>query len=348
MRLAERIQLILQLPNIWNDQNEEWLATKNAAYVANAWFTKEYIDLSIANINQQFLQETALNNWIQQYPKLIENYPHNAGKSIGIVMAGNIPLVGFHDFLAAFLGGFNVHIKLSSKDTVLWQFLHRTLTAIQPDFANIVHFLPMLKACDAYIATGSNNSARYFEQYFSKYPNIIRKNRTSIAVLNGEESDEELHQLAHSMHTYFGLGCRNISKIYVPQGYNFERFIQQTKMFEWQRDHNKYKNNYDFQLAMYILNKVIYMSNEAMLFVENKEYYAPVSVVHYEYYTDINSIVNDLNASEQLQCIEVAPTLLESIQAKTSVPVIAMGNSQAPSLTNYADHIDTMAFLSNL
>lgn len=348
MTLAERIQLVATLPQAWSSDNTQWESTKWAAQNANAWFTLDYIELAVNNITQSFLQPELLQEWIEKYPAIIQNFDGNKEKTVGIVMAGNLPLVGFHDFLASFLAGFKVKLKLSSKDTVLWDYILQYLTKQDSRFEAIVKSWPMLKNCDAYIATGSNNSARYFEQYFAKYPHIIRKNRTSVAVLTGEESLEELAALSESMHVYFGLGCRNISKIYVPEGYNFEHFIQHTKQYEWQRDHNKYKNNYDFQLAMYILNKVQYMSNESMLFVENKEMSAPVSVVNYSYYKTLNDLKADLNKEDELQCIEVNAKDIANLQQMTTVPVIALGQSQKPLLTDYADNVDTMAFLATL
>lgn len=348
MTIAERIELITQLPLCWSDDCNEWENTKRAAQVANAWFTQEYIDKAVGNITQQFLSLDLLNNWVTHYPQLYEKQAINKEKTIGIVMAGNLPLVGFHDFLCCFVGGYSLNIKLSSKDTVLWNYIINYLSSLDNRFSDIVRVSPMLKDCYGYIATGSNNSARYFEQYFQKYPHIIRKNRTSIAVLTGKETVEELTSLSNSMHDYFGMGCRNVSKIFVPNNYDFEYFIQHTKGHLWQRDHNKYKNNYDFQLAMFILNKVPYMSNEAMLFVENKELFAPISVVNYSYYDDLNSIKDTLNEIESLQCIEAAPFISSNLQEMTKVPVINLGESQQPSLMQYADHVDTMAFLESL
>lgn len=346
--ISKRIAAACSLAAAFNSENEAWKTVREKAHRANGWFTESYIDLAVQHIVNRFLDKTSLEAWIGQYPGLSQKFPQHQAMTIGIVMAGNLPLVGFHDFLAAFVGGFSIKIKLSSKDTVLWNYIYEYLSGQYPEFSDTVTIVPMLKDCDAYIATGSNNTSRYFEQYFGRYPNIIRRNRTSVAVLTGHETAAELQELEHSINTYFGLGCRNISKIYVPSGYDFENFISNTKHHSWQLDHNKYRNNYDYQLAMYILNKVPYMSNDATLFVENKEMYAPVSVVHYEYYNGLETLYPDLNRTEVLQCIETAPATLERIQAHTTVPVIPLGSSQSPCLTDYADNVDTMAFLSAL
>ncbi len=346
--ISKRTDAVCGLAAAFDSHNETWKTVREEAHRANGWFTVTYIDLAVQHIVNRFLDRALLEAWLLQYPDLSRKFPEHQSLTVGIVMAGNIPLVGFHDFLAAFLAGFKVRMKLSSKDTVLWNYIYGYLSDQYPEFRDTVTIVPMLKDCDAYIATGSNNTSRYFEQYFGRYPHIIRKNRTSVAVLTGQETDAELQALESSINTYFGLGCRNISKIYVPVGYDFERFIAKTKHHIWQRDHNKYKNNYDYQLAMYILNKVQYMSNEATLFVENREIYAPVSVVHYEYYDRQETIYPDLNRSEVLQCIETAATNLPVLQAHTTVPVIPLGSSQSPGLTDYADNVDTMAFLSAL
>lgn len=346
--ISKRIQLVSELKKAFDPQNDHWKRTVENAYRNNAWFTPEYTALAVHNIINQFLNPQELENWVAQYPDLEKKAAAHQHTTVGIVMAGNIPLVGFHDFLAVFVAGFKLKIKLSSKDTTLWQYVYNFLATQSSEFADTVSIVPMLKECDAYIATGSNNSARYFEQYFGKYPNIIRSNRTSVAVLTGKETPEEVTALADSISTYFGLGCRNISKIYVPQGFNWEQFIQNTQHHSWQREHNKYKNNYDYQLAMYILNKVQYMSNEASIFVENKELYAPLSVVHYEYYKELSDIYPDVRQEALLQCVECSSGIQAALQQATNVPVLAFGTSQSPGLTDYADHVDTLQFLSSL
>ena len=198
-------------------------------------------------------------------------------KNVGVVMAGNIPLVGFHDFLCVFISGHIQTIKLSSKDDVLLKHLVEKMYSWEVTMQNYVSFASMLKGCDAYIATGSNNSAVYFDYYFSKYPSIIRRNRTSVAILTGDETKEELEKLSDDIHVYFGLGCRNVTKIFVPRGYDFVPLLQSFHAYKYFADHHKYKNNYDYNLSIMIMNNRFYMTNESTLLVENDSFFSPIS-----------------------------------------------------------------------
>jgi hypothetical protein len=250
-------------------------------------------------------------------------------------MAGNIPLVGFHDLLCVFIAGHKAIIKTSSKDDVLVKHLVEQLNTWNNESSQFIHFEEMLKGCDAYIATGSNNSARYFEYYFSKYPNIIRKNRTSVAVLDENESTEELERLADDVHLYFGMGCRNVTKIFVPEGYEFLPMLSAFNKYNYFKDHHKYKNNYDYNLAVHILNGKFYMSNESLILVENSSPFSPISQLHYEYYSQIESVSTAIKAMEYLQCA-------------VGHGYIPFGQAQVPSLNDYADGVDTMKFLTEL
>jgi hypothetical protein len=250
-------------------------------------------------------------------------------------MAGNIPLVGFHDFLCGFISGHKLLLKLSSKDTVLMAHLIKKLSEWEPAVLRQVHTAEMLKGCDAYIATGTNNTARYFEQYFGKYPHIIRRNRTSVAVLDGTESDEELSALGRDIFTYFGLGCRNVTQICVPQGYDFTPLLRTLEAYRGFVDHNKYRNNYDYHLALYLLNRVPYLDNGSLLLVENSLPFSAVSVLHYRYYDDPEAILNEFRGSPD-------------IQAVIGHDAIPFGTAQRPGLNDYADGVDTMAFLCGL
>lgn len=334
------------------DNNEAWQNVEDHAYRMNAWFTPGFTRLAVSNIATAFLQEDRLKRWLAHYPAFAQ--AGNSDKTIGLVMAGNIPLVGFHDFLCAYLSGMQLRIKLSSKDTVLWEHILGLLGQWEPGFSERVSTADMLKGCDAYIATGSNNSARYFEQYFQKYPHIIRKNRTSVAILDGTESPAQLDSLAQDVCTYFGLGCRNVTKLYVPEGYRFEDLLPVFDTFKDHLDHNKYKNNYDFQLAIYLLNKVTYMTNGSLLLVPSESPFAPISVLHYEYYTDKDNLLKQLATDERLQCITLKSAVALPVTGAAgpfSVPAVetrAFGENQQPQLSDYADGIDTMAFLSSL
>lgn len=334
---------MVRLGQYFSDNNEEWQNVVERAERMNGWFTQEFLALAIKNITSEFLREDKLKHWLAQYPELNKGGNHNI--TVGLVMAGNIPLVGFHDFLCVYMAGFNLRIKLSSKDTVLWEHIISLLSSWDPNFAQKVSISEMLKDCDAYIATGSNNSARYFEQYFKKYPHIIRKNRTSVAVLDGTETTEELEALADDVCTYFGLGCRNITKIFVPEDYQFENLLSAFNKYKHHRDHNKYRNNYDFQLAIFLLNKVQYMTNDSVLVVPAESPFAAISVLHYATYTDKETLFRSLLHDDNLQCI----TAHVPVQYNDSVATIKpFGQNQSPGLNDYADGVDTMNFLTGL
>lgn len=338
--LQSRILLMTKLGQYLSSNDENLIESIDSAFRANGWFTPEFVKLSLDNIAQYFLKEEALSNWIAQYPKIASDQV--SPKNVGIVMAGNIPLVGFHDFLCGFISGHRLKIKLSSKDTVLWQHIFSRLQQWNDQFDKQVETAEMLKGCDAYIATGSNNSARYFEFYFQKYPHIIRKNRSSVAILDGTESAEALEHLSDDVSQYFGLGCRNVTQIYVPKEYNFEPLLAAFNKYISHIDHNKFKNNYDYQLALYLLNKQYYMSNGHILLVESDSVYAPISVVHYQYYDNKEELISKLSQNEAVQCISIAGA------QQTDSGLVNFGGNQKPRLTDYADGVDTMNFLADL
>ncbi len=337
--LRHRIALMAKLGEYISGDSENLYNTIEAAYNANAWFTPEYTRLAMNTLANTMLKEHLILDWVARYPATAAESIQ--AKTVGIVMAGNIPLVGFHDFLCAYISGHNIKIKLSSKDTVLWKHLLEQLATWDAEFGQQVEIAEMLKNCDAYIATGSNNSARYFEYYFKKYPHIIRKNRSSVAILDGEESEQELAALAQDINLYFGLGCRNVTKLYVPKNYNFESLLTACNAYISHIDHNKFKNNYDYQLALFLLNKQYYMTNGHLLLVESEQIFSPISVVHYEYYDDKKEVLKRLAHDEQIQCI--AASTREESQGTTP-----FGNNQQPGLCDYADGVDTMAFLAQL
>jgi hypothetical protein len=250
-------------------------------------------------------------------------------------MAGNIPLVGFHDFLCGFITGQRVIIKPSTKDLVLIKHIVEKLTSWNNEVKELVQFADHLKGCHAYIATGSNNTGRYFEYYFRNYPSIIRKNRTSAAVLTGKETEAQLLDLADDILLYFGLGCRNVSKLYVPRGYNFQPLLGSFEKYRWMADHNKLKNNYDYNLSLHLLNYKFYMTNGILLLIENTPLFSPISQVNYEYYDEDPSELLKTQFADELQCL-VGPGNLPP------------GQAQIPSLTDYADGVDSMAFVVNL
>ena len=332
MILQERINLLVQLGKYILNNSEEWVEAKEMASRQNPWFVPEFIEISTNNIATQFLQEDKLLQWVSAYNLPTEN---TNIKNVGVVMAGNIPLVGFQDFLCVFITGHQITIKASSKDDVLIKHLIKQLYQWEVTVQNLVSFSENLKGCDVYIATGSNNSSRYFEYYFGKYPSIIRRNRTSVAILNGEENEQELQLLADDIQQYFGLGCRNITKLYVPNEYDFIPLLEALKKYDHYFDFHKYKHNYDYNLALQIMGNKLYMNNGSILFVEEKSLFSPISQINYEYYDDINQLENTLKTNTDIQCIVGANN-------------IAFGDAQKPSLTDYADGIDSLLFLKEL
>ena len=331
MNLQKRIEILLRLRDYLLTNDEDWQQIKSKSSFHNGWFTVEFIDLAVSNICSEFLQREKLETWAAHY-HLDDNV---GGKNTGIVMAGNIPLVGFHDFLCVFISGHKQTIKLSSKDDILLKHLVDIMTAWEPELKNDIRFADLLKGCDAYIATGSNNSARYFDLYFSKYPNIIRRNRTSVAVLTGNETMDELNMLADDIHQYFGLGCRNITQIFVPAGYDFIPLLGTFDKYKYFADHHKYKNNYDYQLSIALLNNIYYMTNGSTLLIENDAIFSAISQLHYQFYDDAKQVTARLKDNEAVQCI-------------CGSGGIAFGQAQRPSLMDYADGVDTMQFLLTL
>jgi len=310
----------------------QWIDIKHRASVENAWFIPEFIGKQVQGIANNYLNQRALAQFTAAYEVPVENH---AQKSVGIIMAGNIPLVGFHDFLCCFLWGHRLRIKVSTKDNVLFPHLVKVLSSWDSSLAEEIRIEQYLKGCDAYIATGSNNSSRYFEYYFAKYPHIIRRNRTSVAVLDGNETVEQLQALADDVYTYFGLGCRNVTKIYIPRDYDFVPLLESFKKYNHLFDHNRYKNNYDYQLAILIINRIYYMTNGSILLREAKSLFSPISELNYEFYDDAAEVYNYLEHSASVQCI-------------VGKSHVAFGEAQSPQLTDFADGVDVMEFIKSI
>jgi hypothetical protein len=331
MNLQHRINLLGQLGEYILANEAGWQQAKEEAGYQNGWFIPEFVESATRNIGQSFLQKDLLENWIAGYKLPSPTVP----KKIGIVMAGNIPLVGFHDLLCTFVSGHHAVIKPSTRDEVLVKHLAGQLATWDDRVNEMILFSEMLKNCDAYIATGSNNSSRYFEYYFRKFPHIIRRNKTSVALLTGRESRQELELLADDVYLYFGLGCRNVTKIYVPAAYDFVPLLEAFRKYNYLGDHHKYKNNYDYNLAINLLNKKYYMSNESLLLIEEPGLYSPISQLNYEFYHDREKLTRTLEDHPDLQCIV----------GQDHTP---FGRSQSPGLGDYADGVDTLAFLADL
>lgn len=332
MNIAEKEAALVRLGQYLADKSPELEAVKERAYIANGWFIPSFIDNALDNIVRYFLSPAPLQQWLQGYPKATEE---RTPKNVGIVSAGNIPLVGFHDWLCGFISGHRVKMKLSGKDEILMKHILEKIGEWYPDQASQTEIQDMLKNCDAYIATGSNNSARYFHYYFAKYPHIIRHNRTSAAILTGKETPEELAALADDVMLYFGLGCRNVTKIYVPLNYDFTPLLKALEKYSHLADHHKYKNNYDYNLALLLLNSSPYMTNGSILLQENTGLFSPISVLHYSYYVDMAQLQQELSGEDAVQCL-------------VGQQFTPFGYAQQPSLTDYADGVDTMKFLLEL
>ena len=301
----------------------------------NGWFTPEHVLFSIQSWAKA-LTEDNLNQWLSSY-----DFSKIEPKKVGLVLAGNIPLVGFHDFLSVLISGHDVLVKTSSNDQHLLKFLVKYLIAIQPELNSKITFVEgKLEGFDAVIATGSNNTARYFEYYFKEKPSIIRKNRNSVAVLDGTETFEDLVGLGEDIFRYFGLGCRNVSKLFVPKDYNFDNFFK--AMYEY-RDviqYEKYANNYDYNKAVFLMSNFQLLDNEFLTIKEDVSYASPISSVFYEFYENLEEITTRLNAdAEQIQCV-VSKNLIPNS--------VTFGQTQQPRLWDYADNVDTILFLTKL
>lgn len=298
----------------------------------NGWFTPAEVRKALLAWGNLLVLEN-LQKWINSYsPKDV-----NSEKVVAIIMAGNIPLVGFHDFLSVYLFGLKAKIKLSSDDNKLLPFILELLSNFDDSIKENFEFVNRkLEDFDAVIATGSNNTARYFHEYFGKYPNIIRKNRTSIAILSGDEKPEELSKLAEDVFTYYGLGCRNVTKLYLPQGYDLNKLFAAFYPFQDVSINNKYANNYDYHKALFLMEGFDLLENGFLLMKEDESLYSPIGTLYYEYYSDRLQLEEKIDAMEdKLQCV------VSSIH-------IPFGKAQSPELWDYADNVDTVRFLLGL
>jgi hypothetical protein len=296
----------------------------------NGWFVKENVLQSLKSLGEQLTKEQLI-SWSFRYG--FNEYP----KRVALIMAGNIPLVGFHDFLCTLISGNIAVCKLSSDDKTLLPALAVHLIEFVPGLKErIVFSVGKIGEVDAVIATGSDNSLQYFEQYFGKYPHIFRRNRTSLAVIDGSESKEDFFNLGHDIFDYFGLGCRNVSHLLIPAGFELNPFFEGIVDHSNVVNNNKYANNYDYNKAVFLLNKYELLDNHFVLLRESKELFSPLSMVHYQYY------------SSQKQVDDFLSTHQDQIQAIVGKAYIPFGQAQCPMLDDYADGVDTMRFLDTL
>jgi hypothetical protein len=307
------------------------------AQETNPWFDKKQVYFSLENWSSA-LKKSSLDKWLELYD--MEDNPAPI-RTIAVIMAGNIPLVGFHDFLSVLISGHKIQIKLSSNDCHFIPMIARFLKTQNLDFKNKIEIVDKeLSEYDAVIATGSDNTSRYFDYYFGKYPNIIRHNRNSVAVLTGNESPKELVNLGDDIFQYFGLGCRNVSKIYVPRDYDFDKLFKALYDFKDLTNNQRYMNNFDYNKAVFLMSQSKNMlENGFVLLKEDQNFSSPIATVFYEFYDSQEELQEHLEQNkDRIQCV---------VGGEAS-PYINFGLAQKPSLEDYADGIDTINFLKNL
>ncbi len=318
-------------------ETDELAEIASLAMSRNPWFTLENIKLAVRSIATKWLNEASMIEWLSKY----EIRGNRDAKVIGLVCAGNIPLVCWHDVMCILVSGHTAQIKLSSKDEVLPNFLISKLREINNDYESKISVVDKLENFDAVIATGSNNTSRYFEYYFSRYPHVIRKSRTSIAIIQDADNDQDYRNLGSDIFSYFGMGCRNVSKIFIPENFDLKKVLDQFEGFAEVGYFNKYHNNYMFQKSIYLLNKVDHLDNGFMLFRKDDKMGSPTGVLFYEEYTSLEALkIKTMEEADAIQCIAGNP-----IRDINTVP---FGHTQSPELWNYADGVDTLQFLLSL
>ena len=336
MELRERVnafaELGVRIAQLDDRTLQQWATEANAV---NKWFTVNLVRESVRNI-AAMLDPDKLRQWLSRY-----EWEAKASKRVGLVLAGNIPMVGIHDIICVLVSGHIAEIKLSTQDSVLIPKVLDILIQIEGRFTKQIHFTQKLTGADAFIATGSGNTSRYFDYYFSHKPNIIRKNRTSVAVLNGFEEKQDIARLGEDIFMYFGLGCRNVSKIYIPDGYTPSGIYEALESFSYVVDHNKYANNYEYTRAIYLLKSIPCFDNGFLLLKEDEALSSPISVLYYEYYHSEEELRNKLEQqNEKIQIVTSSTGWWNG-----SKP---FGEAQQPELWDYADNFDTMRFLISL
>lgn len=300
----------------------------------NAWFIPSSVKFALDGI-VEILSEKKLLDWEKKY-----QLPVAKSKKIGIIAAGNIPGVAFHDILCVVLSGHEAYVKLSSSDKILLPLIFQLIQNDYPEVTSKIHWAEQLKGMDAYIATGSDNSARYFEYYFKNTPHLIRKNRTSLAVFTGKESKVKLQKLGSDVFTYFGLGCRNVSKVFFPKGFEIPNLLDQWNDYLNVAEHHKYFNNYEYNKAVFLINKTPHWDNGAVIIKEDVALFSPIGVVHVEFYDSEEQVKSFIAENiSSIQCVVSEADWL------TDFTTVNVGEAQCPSLDDFADGVDTMAFL---
>lgn len=334
-RLEAFVRLGKRLTEVTEDPaNSNWAAAFRQAEAKNGWFTQENISIALRGI-AHMLEQEKLEKWLAEY-----DIPERGNKKVGLIMAGNIPLVGFHDLLCVLASGNSALVKMSSQDEVLPKQLIQTIHEISAELASHIELSDRkLQGFTHIIATGSDNSARYFEYYFGKYPNTIRKNRNSIAIINGDETDDELRALGKDIFRYFGLGCRNVSKVYLSDKVEPKRLLDALEDWNPIGQHNKYFNNYEYHKAIFLVEKMAHLDNGFLLLREDPSLGCPVGVLHYQTFATLDQMKAEVQIhQDQIQCVVAS----DKLGFENSVP---FGKAQSPELWDYADGVDTMAFL---
>lgn len=337
--LVDNIAKIVKLGELLQKDVRIFTAKERAGQ-KNPFFTPEFVHNAVNAISDRMLLKEKLEQWLLAYPALRS---FSTDKTVGIIMAGNLPLVGFHDLLCAYICGYNINIKLSSKDDILTATIIQLLQEIEGEAGQKITIVEKLENFDAVIATGSNNSYKYFEYYFRNRPNILRKNRTSIAILTGNETKEELLGLADDIFMYFGLGCRNVSKLYVPNGFDITTLFPYFDKYNWMHEHSKYMNNYDYHRAILLLNQTPHLADDKVMIQESKSLSSPLSMLYYEYYETLSTLQSELAVlKEEIQCVVCSPDTEKTLGLTGTV---RFGKTQFPELNDYADGINTIQFL---
>ena len=337
IELEKRVGLLHWLrENIAPQRRERLIPIIRKAKDVNPWFTFEHINIAL-DAWYDALQPEKIERWLQPYVELLNT--ERELLTIGLVLPGNLPLVGLHDVICVLISGHKAQVKLSSKDSVLMRWVLTLWYEAEPSLRDYIQEVDQLKSVDAIIATGSTHTMRVFKQYFGKYPNIIRGSRTSMAILTGEESEDDLIKLGYDIFTYFGFGCRNVSFLIAPEGYDWKKPLKiWDNHFAHVKQHNLYMNNYDYNLAVFLLNKIPHLQGETILLRETDNVFSPVGVLHVSYYKDFNDARNRVvELSYTIQCVA---SNIEDLPYR-----VPLGKTQYPQLWDYADHIDTMKFL---
>lgn len=336
LSIEKRIQAVVSLgKHLRGLQGEELELLCYKARSYNGWFTVPSVEYAIASWGKALTTE-AIHDWLAGYVIVCKE-----PRKVGLVAAGNIPLVGLHDILCIILTGNIALVKLSSEDKILMQYVFDQLIIVEPALFDYIQVVERLNDADAFIATGSNNSSRYFEYYFAKKPNVIRKNRTSVAVLTGEETKEDFHKLGEDIFRYYGLGCRNVSKVFVPEGYDPIPMLFEFESYKHLFENHKYANNYDYNRSIYLVKAIHHLDNGVVLYKKDEALVSPIAVLYWETYTSAEELAEKLNTlDDQIQCI-----VSLNGKWKKSLPI---GQAQNPGLKDYADGVDTILFLLSL